>query len=74
MGTVKFQMPVCLLCTYIEYYVLRLSYLPQISLYFIEISLGSLVQIYQGLLPVQSHQNTYVWDFFCEQLFIDADR
>ena len=67
-------MPVSLLCTYIEYSALRLSYLPQRALYLIGLSLESLVQICLGLSPVRTHQNTYARTVFCERLYFDANR
>ena len=73
MGTGKLKIPVYLLCTYIEYSALRLSYFPQIALYLIELSLEYLVQIFQGLLPVRTHQNTYARYVCCERLYIDAN-
>ena len=66
-------MPVCFLCTYIEYSDIRLSYFPQIALYLIGIFLESLVQICQGFLPVRTHQNTYARAVFFERLYIDAN-
>ena len=67
-------MPVSLLCTYIEYSALRLSYLPQRALYLIGLSLESLVQICLGLSPVRTHQNTYARTVFCERLHIHGNR
>ena len=67
-------MPVWLLYTYIEYSSLRLSYFPQREIYLIELSLESMVQICQGLLPERTHQNTYSRAVFCERLYIDANR
>ena len=66
-------MPVSLLCTYIEYSDLRLSYMPQRALYLIGISLESLVQICLGLSPVRTHQNTHAQSVSCERLYIDAN-
>ena len=74
MGTGQFQMPVSLLCTYIEYSALRLSHLPQRALYFIGLSLESLVQICLSLSPVRTHQNTYPRTVFCERLYIDPNH
>ena len=44
MVTGKLQITVCFLCTYIEYYDIRLSYFPQIALNLIGIFLEYLVQ------------------------------
>ena len=33
-----------------------------------------MVQIFQGLSPVRTHQNTYDQNLFCERLYIDNNH